>query len=245
MRVGGRWVTIPAAVIALVMLTAVTVVPNSTQPTAPTTSHPSASPDPVAIETLSEPLVIPAERLTPLPSSRPPVENQARLVDRPAPNLLPADHGWVGQRIAVPALGINIPLSMAGNAATEEFPPFSGAYILRSSSQPGRGTNSYVFAHAMPELFKPLWQARIGQQVVVTMSDGQELNYRITRIVPDVPCPDPSAPKPAGLPPALANATYCDTSWTLATASERLTLQTSQGFNRNYGELVIIAEPDW
>jgi len=232
-------------VIALVMLTAVTVVPNSTQPTAPTTSHPSASPDPVAIETLSEPLVIPAERLTPLPSSRPPVENQARLVDRPAPNLLPADHGWVGQRIAVPALGINIPLSMAGDAATEEFPPFSGAYILRSSSQPGRGTNSYIFAHAMPELFKPLWQARIGQQVVVTMSDGQELNYRITRIVPDVPCPDPSAPKPAGLPPALANATSCDTSWTLATASERLTLQTSQGFNRNYGELVIIAEPDW
>ena len=41
------------------------------------------------------------------------------------------------------------------------------------------------------------------------------------------------------------SATYCDTSWTLPTPTERLTLQTSQGFNRNYGELVIIAEPDW
>jgi hypothetical protein len=31
----------------------------------------------------------------------------------------------------------------------------------------------------------------------------------------------------------------------MPTPSERLTLQTSQGFNRNYGELVIVAEPAW
>ncbi|CAN5348043.1 hypothetical protein BH24CHL10_BH24CHL10_00950 [soil metagenome] len=151
--------------------------------------------------------------------------------------------GWSGQRIQVPALGIDLPLSMAGDAAVEDFPPFSGAHILRSSSQPGRGTNSYIFAHAMPELFKPLWGAQIGQKVIVTMSDGQQLHYRITRIVPNVPCPDPAAPKPAGLPPVLANATECDLSWTLPTPTERLTLQTSQGFNRNYGEFIVIAEP--
>ncbi len=234
-----------AAVVVIVVLTAVSVSPSPAQPTRSATVHSTQPSAPAASDTAPDPLFIAAERLAPLPSTGPPVENQARIIDRPAPNLRSADQGWVGQRIAVPDLGINIPLSMAGNAATEEFPPFSGAYILRSSSQPGRGTNSYVFAHAMPELFKPLWQARIGQLVVVTMSDGQQLNYRITRIVPDVPCPDPSAPKPAGLPPALANATYCDTSWTMPTPTERLTLQTSQGFNRNYGELVIIAEPEW
>jgi hypothetical protein len=31
--------------------------------------------------------------------------------------------------------------------------------------------------------------------------------------------------------------------WTAATDYERLTLQTSQGYNRNWGELVIIADP--
>lgn len=134
---------------------------------------------------------------------------------------------------------------MAGGAAHEDFPPFDGAYILRSSSQPGRGTNSYLFAHAMPNLFKPLWWAQIGQQVIVTMSDGQQLGYRVTAVVRDIPCPDPNAPKPAGLPPVLANATECDLQWTRPTPSERLTMQTSQGFNRNYGEMVVIAEPDW
>jgi hypothetical protein len=162
-----------------------------------------------------------------------------------APQLRPADPGWVARRIEVPALGVNVAVTMAATASHEDFPPFDGAYILRSSAQPGRGTNSYMFAHAMPALFKPLWGADIGQQVIVTMSDGQQLGYRVTAVVRNIPCPDQSAPKPAGLPPVLANATECDLSWTLPTATERLTLQTSQGFNRNYGEMVVIAEPDW
>lgn len=181
---------------------------------------------------------------TPLQPRARSVETVGRFVDHPRAAVPPLNYsGWNGQRILVPALGINLRLSMAGDAAVEDFPPFSGAYILRSSSQPGRGTNSYIFAHAMPELFKPLWGAQIGQKVIVTMSDGQQIHYRITRIVPNVPCPDPAVPKPAGLPPVLANATECDLSWTLPTPTERLTLQTSQGFNRNYGEFIVIAEP--
>lgn len=163
----------------------------------------------------------------------------------PPPILRPGDAGWVATRLEVPALGINVAVAMAGGAADEDFPPFAGAYIHRSSAQPGRGTNTYIFAHAMPNLFKPLWWAEVGQQVIVTMSDGQQLAYRVTAIVRDVPCPDPNAPKPTGLPPVLANATECDTSWILPTPTDRLSLQTSQGFNRNYGEMIVIAEPDW
>jgi hypothetical protein len=181
-------------------------------------------------------------------------EQEPRFTDLPpgrsertlaAPRLRPGDPGWIARRIEIPALGVNVAVTMAATASHEDFPPFDGAYILRSSSQPGRGTNSYMFAHAMPALFKPLWGADIGQQVIVTMSDGQQLGYRVTAVVRNIPCPDPGAPKPAGLPPVLANATECDMSWTLPTPSERLTLQTSQGFNRNYGEMVVIAEPDW
>lgn len=163
----------------------------------------------------------------------------------PPPNLRPDDAGWVARRLEIPALGIDVAVAVAASAADEDFPPHAGAYLLRSSSQPGRGTNSYLFAHAMPDLFKPLWWADSGQQVIVTMSDGQQLGYRITAVVRDIPCPDATAHKPAGLPPVLANATECDVSWTLPTLTERLTLQTSQGFNRNYGEMVVLAEPEW
>jgi hypothetical protein len=181
-------------------------------------------------------------------------QQRARIIDLPparaeralpAPTLRPHDPGWTARRLEIPALGINVAVAMASSAADEDFPPHAGAYILRSSSQPGRGTNSYLFAHAMPDLFKPLWWASPGQQVIVTMSDGQQLGYRVTAIVRDIPCPDPTVHKPAGLPPALANATECDLQWTLPTPTERLTMQTSQGFNRNYGEMVVIAEPDW
>lgn len=203
----------------------------------------------------STPVQVSVESIVATPGMRARSTTQeARLTEHPpargeralrAPNLRPSDPGWVARRLEIPALGVDVAVAVAANAAHEDFPPHGGAYILRSSAQPGRGTNSYLFAHAMPNLFKPLWWAQVGQQVIVTMSDGQQLGYRISAVVRDVPCPDPNAPKPAGLPPALANATECDTSWTLPTATERLTMQTSQGFNRNYGELIVLAIPDW
>jgi hypothetical protein len=169
---------------------------------------------------------------------------RAGLAPTANPVLRPGDSGWVAQRLAVPALGINVAVFPA-RPADELFPPYAGAYIHSISAQPGRGTNSYLFAHAVQGLFLPLWYAQVGQEVLVQMTDGQVLRYVVTRVVRDVPCPDPTKPKPPNLPPALANATHCDTSWMMPTPSERLTLQTSQGFNRNYGELVIVAEPAW
>ena len=213
-----------------------------------------AAPEPVTAGRFA-PALVSVESIVGLPAARarsmtqtarltdlPPGRDERRL---PPPNLRPSDPGWVARRVEIPALGVDVVVAVAANAAHEDFPPHGGAYILRSSAQPGRGTNSYPFAHAMPNLFKPLWWAQVGQQVIVTLSDGQQLSYRISAVVRDVPCPDPNAPKPAGLPPALANATECDTSWTLPTAAERLTMQTSQGFNRNYGELIVLAVPDW
>jgi hypothetical protein len=199
---------------------------------------------PIGVEQLEppSPLVRPAQ-----PVNEPAIEGPQRPAGFAAtanPVLRPGDPGWVGQRLAIPALGLNVALFPA-RPVDELFPPYAGAYIHSISSQPGRGTNSYIFAHAVQGLFLPLWHAQVGQEVLVQMSDGQVLRYVITRVVRDVPCPDPTKPKPANLPPALANATHCDTSWMMPTPSERLTLQTSQGVNRNYGELVIVAEPAW
>ena len=247
------------AVFAVVGVAAPTVIRDLSPPRPLTIDLPTQAPPQVDHADVAQPpqvAVSGPEAVVPLrmPARRDEPAQAATLTDSPPgrgehvlppPNLRPGDAGWVARRLEIPALGIDVAVAVAGNAAVEDFPPHDGAYILSSSSQPGRGTNSYLFAHAVPALFQPLWWARTGQQVIVTMSDGQQLGYRITGVVRDIPCPDSTAHKPAGLPPALANATECDVSWTLPTLTERLTLQTSQGFNRNYGEMVVLAEPEW
>jgi len=130
---------------------------------------------------------------------------------------------------------------------TDGFPPSDGPYILSAGSQPGRNTNSYIFAHAVNHLFKPLWNVQIGAEVLVRMSDDSVLEYVVTEVRPNVPCPDPDATQNNPPDPPLALQIHEDCTegafWTTPTDYERLTLQTSQGFNRNWGELVIIAEP--
>ena len=80
------------------------------------------------------------------------------------------------------------------------------------------------------------------------MSDDSILRYVVTEVRPNVACPDANA-DPALNPPdpplALQIHDDCEQGgfWTIPTDYERLTLQTSQGYNRNWGELVIVAEP--
>jgi hypothetical protein len=100
-------------------------------------------------------------------------------------------------------------------------------------------------------LFKPLWNVQIGAEVLVRMSDDSVLRYVVTEVRPNVACPDASAttnnPEDFGIEPPLALQIHDDCSegafWTAPTEYERLTLQTSQGYNRNWGELVVIADP--
>lgn len=264
-----RWIGVPAAAVLVVL--GITFLVGAAAPAAvrvllppPSVSMPTlqevrgdGSPgaeNVAAVERTPAALLPEALRRTELPTrAERPAQTAETAAVAPArgeralapPTLRPSDRSWTARRLEIPALGVDVAVAMAGSTADELFPPYGGAYILRSSAQPGRGTNSYMFAHAVPHLFLPLWWAQSGQQVIVTMSDGQELGYRVSAVVRDIPCPDPAAHRPQNLPPALANATECDISWTLPTSTERLTLQTSQGFNRNYGEMVVIAEPDW
>ena len=92
---------------------------------------------------------------------------------------------------------------------------------------------------------------QIGAEVLVRMSDDSVLRYVVTEVRPNVACPDPNAttnnPEDFGIEPPLALQIHDDCSegaqWTAPTEYERLTLQTSQGYNRNWGELVVIADP--
>jgi hypothetical protein len=168
----------------------------------------------------------------------------------PTPTATPLPDDVTAVQLEVPSVEINVLVRQSTSAETDSFPPHDAAYILRAGHQPGRNQNSYIFAHAENSLFKPLWNVQIGAEVLVRMSDDSVLRYVITEVRPNVACPDPNA-DPAQNPPdpplALQIHEDCQqgASWTFDTDYERLTLQTSQGYNRNWGELVVIARPTW
>lgn len=167
----------------------------------------------------------------------------------PAPTPLPDD--VTAAQLEIPSVGINVLVKQSTSAETDSFPPHDAAYILRSGHQPGRNQNSFIFAHAENSLFKPLWNVQVGAEVLLRMSNDLVLRYVVTEVRPNVPCPDPNAtennPEDFGIEPPLALQIHDDceegASWTFDTGYERLTLQTSQGYNRNWGELVVIARP--
>ena len=163
---------------------------------------PAASLPPIARPSgtpTATPTAIPTDPGSAAPSaSSATAEPSVEATAEPTPTPLPDD--VVAEQLEVPSVGINIVVRQSTSAETDNFPPTDAAYILRSSSQPGRNTNSYVFAHALNTLFKPLWNVQIGAEVLIRMSDDSVLRYLVTEVRPNVACPDPDA-DPALNPP--------------------------------------------
>jgi hypothetical protein len=205
-------------------------------PSLPPIAQPTASPAETEPPATTPPTETPVETPTALPS----VE--------PEPSRTPLPDTVVAVQMEIPSVGINVIVRQSASQEVDSFPPFDAAYILRTSSQPGRNASSYIFAHALNTLFKPLWNVHIGAEVYIRMSDETVLRYVVTEVRPNVACPDPNADpamNPANPPLALQIHDDCSEGlfWTNPTDHERLTLQTSQGYNRNWGELVVVALP--
>jgi hypothetical protein len=174
-----------------------------------------------------------------------PTPRESGATPEPTPTRTPIPDSWVAVQIQIESVDLNTGVKHA-TAEQSGFPPDDAAYILYQSSEPGRGTNSYMVGHALQLLFKRLWNVVLGAEVKVLMSDGVVLRYVVTEIHPNVSCPDsredpmPNPPLALQYPPPGA----CPGAvWAVSTNHERLTLQTSQGFNRNWGELVVVALP--
>jgi Sortase domain len=181
---------------------------------------------------------------TPTPNAT--AAGSADVTPEPTPTPTPIPDDWVAVQIEIPSIALNVAVRKSEGGITDDFPPLDAAYVLAASSQPGRGTNSYIFAHAYRHLFKPLWNVQLGAEVRILMSDGAVLTYTVTEVHPNVSCPDDRAPAHPNPPLALKYAPPgCaeGASWTQPTDHERITLQTSQGYNRNWGELVVVAKP--
>lgn len=162
----------------------------------------------------------------------------------PTPSPTPIPDSWVAVQIEVPSVDLNVAVKHAKPGEGDNLPD-DAAYILYQSSEPGRGTNTYLVGHALQHLFKRLWNVQLGAEVRVLMSDGAVLRYLVTEIHPNVSCPDSRADPMPNPPLALKYAPPgCPgAAWIASTDHERLTLQTSQGYNRNWGELVVVARP--
>lgn len=134
-----------------------------------------------------------------------------------------------GMRIVVPRLGIDLPLregDIQRDIAREGFAgdtPEGSAFHLPGTAVPGELGNSYIYAHARPGMFLALWQARVGDRVVIRLPYGAELEYVVAEIHPRVP-PD-------------------DVRWVRPTPDERLTLQTSTGPSPGDPRFVVVARP--
>ena len=136
-----------------------------------------------------------------------------------------------GSRIAVPRLGIDLPLEFGEIARDVPREGFAGAtpenvaFVFPSSRLPGEGGNTYIYAHARTGMFLSLWGAKVGDEVVIYRpDDGARRSYRVALIAPRV------------------NAT--DAHWLDPNGEERLTLQTSTGPNPGDPRFIVVAYPE-
>jgi LPXTG-site transpeptidase (sortase) family protein len=138
------------------------------------------------------------------------------------PTVAPIREGY---RIQIPRLAIDLPIAEGDieRDVVVQQTPENFAFHLPGTAIPGTGGNTYLYAHARRGMFLALWNARVGDEVLVSTPDGLALKYVVSEIHPRV------------LPE--------DTSWIEPTPSERLTLQTSTGPNRTDPRFVVIATP--
>jgi len=173
-----------------------------------------------------------------------PTPGPSGFTPKPTPTGTPIPEGWHAVQLEISSVDLNVAVKHA-TPGQGGFPPDDAAYILYQSAEPGHDENSYIVGHALQHLFKRLWNVTLGAEVKILMSDGAVLRYMVTEIHPNQSCPDgralPMPNPPLALqyaPPGCPGAR-----WAKKTGYELLTLQTSQGFNRNWGELIIVAEP--
>ena len=92
----------------------------------------------------------------------------------------------VATRVAVPALGIDLPVIRQ----TVGYPPCRVAMYLASLKQPGEGAVTYLYAHAQAGMFLPLLKESlvndgrrmIGMEVLVWTGDNLRFTYQVNEV---------------------------------------------------------------
>ena len=126
-------------------------------------------------------------------------------------------------RIEIPRLGVNLPVAEGDvpRDVDQARTPEDYAFHLPGTSLFGPG-NTYIYAHARVGMFLSLWNARVGDLVIVRTPNGTR-EYLVAEIHPRVP--------------------PTEVSWAGPTDDTRLTLQTSTGPNGDDPRFVVVARP--
>ena len=150
-----------------------------------------------------------------LEASFPPV-----VSDSPSPEPSPSQGQEIrAQRIQIERLGIDLKI-VEGDGIDA---PMGKAAHYPGTGWPGGGTNIYIYGHARTGMFLSLWDAIVGDQVVLTLVDGTQRTYVVAKVVPK----------------AAWNAVqYLD-----PTPTEQLTLQTSTSYHPTSPRFIVIAYP--
>ncbi|HEX9269937.1 MAG TPA: sortase [Candidatus Limnocylindria bacterium] len=169
------------------------------------------TPLPTAVLTLSPTPTAALGSPSPAPSPTPTRDPRAPIPD--------------GYRVQIPRLGIDLPISEGDlvRDVDQQRTPENFAFHYPGTSIPGRGSNTYLYAHARVGMFLSLWNARPGDEIYVSTPDLRALRYVVTEVHPRV--------------------AVTETSWVLPTTDERLTLQTSTGPNPGDPRFVVVAVP--
>jgi LPXTG-site transpeptidase (sortase) family protein len=151
-------------------------------------------------------------------TSRPPTPG---VTVTPSPSAIkPIPDGF---RIQIPRLAIDLPIAegVIQRDIDQQQTPEGFAFHLPGTSTPGERGNTYVYSHARVGMFLALWNAQVGDEVLVSTPDGRKLTYVVTEVRAKVPPTDISVAQP--------------------TDDERLTLQTSTGPRPEDPRFVVIA----
>lgn len=127
--------------------------------------------------------------------------------------------GTVATRIVIDELGIDLPV-YEGDGYTAEL---GKAAHYPTTSWPGGGTLTYLYAHARDDNFVALWDAELGDIIELELEDGSTTQYEVSRIVPEV--------------------RWNDMSWLDPTPSELLRLQTCNSYEETAPRFIVEATP--
>lgn len=123
-------------------------------------------------------------------------------------------------RIRIPRLEIDLPI-IEGDGI--DAPIDKAAHYPDTAWPDGELKNIYIYGHAQEGMFLTLWEAELGDEVILELEDGTERTYVVTEVLPEVPWD------------ALE---YLD-----PTPTEQLTLQTSTSYEPTSPKFIVIAEP--
>jgi LPXTG-site transpeptidase (sortase) family protein len=137
----------------------------------------------------------------------------------PAVTATSRPSGIVARRIRIERLGIDLRI-VEGDGIDA---PLDKAAHYPGTGWPDGGTNIYIYAHAQQGMFLELWDAKVGDAVVLDLADGTTRTYLVTGVKPRVP--------------------WDALEYVAPTPTERLTLQTSTSYTATAPRFVVIAEP--